>query len=161
MQLSERAHIAGKVIILSLLFVLPSGTRQQRCVFVLLFIQIKPIQPVLAILREAQARGLKIGAASGGTTEHVMLGLQSTGLAEACGVIICAEVSVMLWSCCYSRNLMMTSNAVSLVCHAIRRGHESSKACRVVQRPASVGDILITHWLVSMSGLTCHIASHG
>lgn len=53
--------------------------------------EIKPIQPVLAILREAQARGLKIGAASGGTTEHVMLGLQSTGLAEACGVIICAE----------------------------------------------------------------------
>ena len=50
------------------------------------------IEPVVEIARRAQAAGIPIAVASGGSTAHVTEGLRIAGIQHMFEVIICAEV---------------------------------------------------------------------
>lgn len=49
------------------------------------------IEPVMNLVREAKARGLPVGVASGGTREHVMRSLTATGIIDLFDAIVVGE----------------------------------------------------------------------
>ena len=55
-------------------------------------LQVRAIEAVVEVARRAQAQGIPIAVASGGSTAHVHAGLQIAGIQHMFEVIICAEV---------------------------------------------------------------------
>lgn len=77
--------------------------------------QVKPVEPVLAIAREAQRRGIPMAIASGGGREHVVGTIAANGLQSMFEAFVCAEV------CCIfppdSLPQCVTAQTVALVSH--------------------------------------------
>lgn len=55
---------------------------------------VRPVEPVLAIAREAQRRGIPMAIASGGGREHVVGAIAANGLQPMFAAFVCAEVPV-------------------------------------------------------------------
>lgn len=56
---------------------------------------IRPVEPVLAIAREAQRQGIPMAIASGGGREHVVGAIAANGLQSMFAAFVCAEVPVI------------------------------------------------------------------
>lgn len=57
-----------------------------------ILVQVRPVEPVLAIAQEAQRRGIPMAIASGGGREHVLGAIRANGLESMFQAFICAGV---------------------------------------------------------------------
>jgi phosphoglycolate phosphatase-like HAD superfamily hydrolase len=72
---------------------------------------VRPVEPVLAIAREAQRRGIPMAIASGGGREHVVGAIAANGLRPMFAAFVCAEVPVTSIRLCFS--VQPTADAVA------------------------------------------------
>ena len=79
---------------------------------------VRPVEPVLAIAREAQRRGIPMAIASGGGREHVLGAICANGLQSMFGAFICAEVQWHVCSC--------SSDLLQLLYHGVRHDQHTA-----------------------------------
>lgn len=76
---------------------------------------VRPVEPVLAIAREAQRRGIPMAIASGGGREHVVGAIAANGLQPMFAAFVCAEVAAkrMRLPCSVQSVASAVANAVA------------------------------------------------